>query len=452
MFDKIRASIPSTVNLDAASSTSNVGRARFGGHGVTLGQSSPASPTPLADRAKAFFSSIPDKFQTLVQSAKERVAELRESWQEYRAEARLKSQVARWDRSTLAPPKISGPDTCLSSMATAEAAQSKGAEGRHGVAKAFVAYCKGQVGKSGDGAQSWQDVARSGMKVELLKAKNFETAKSQIDKLVQDFAIYADTGTHSELTELAEIAASLKHEVTDKTAVDTFAREAFSAEIDEQLGNTKNFFRGNTSATAGYASIIRNTNGDASARLIETFTDVLTDPTNKADIDAFQALGSPERKQAAGPNKVVPTRDEIKALNRLTDRFFERAFGIGKDDGAAFIASFDPTAKSFILDTCNEIAGRSQFGADTRNDGIRKWFSNGVALRDFGAVAVPAARAIQLDTVGLQLATNILRVVAGVQGQENPVDEGETERKAFFQQIAPKIDAFLQNFGMPVVQ
>lgn len=437
--------------------TAAVTTATLGPHTVTQGTlpSGPPATGGFGDKVKAFFSSLGEKLSSFASTLAALPDTIQTKFNAWRESARVKSEA----RDEISGWKNAGVDlesdfTTKTSQAslTKEALQNIGKAsvkfgeaGVHLMAERmlsrFEAEAKANAGKA-DKPQTWQECATESFKKELLMDTNYASAAKKIDDLADHFATYARSGNHSKLAEMGTILAGLKAEVTQPNRIDGEARSAFTAELDGQMGQLHNFFRGNTDATVTSATLLRNANATQTANMIQAFSDAMSDPQNAVDVALADSITA----------NAKPTTAQQQAVNNLTQKFFDRAFNLSGDGGAAFAQNLDPTARAFLSDTSHEIAGKASISVTDRNEGIRKWFSNGFALREFGPLARHASDDVKHSVGGNQVATNIVRIFGDVHANNTTRtklgDEATDAYATFHAHIGPQVTAFLGLMGM----
>lgn len=445
MSDVSHVNVQRTSHIQETGTVGSVQSGTLGDHTVTLGtgQNTAARGTSFGERVKQFFTSIKDAFVSL----KDMIATKISTAIEERATARAKTRVEGWEsanvdlnasRQTAPGQGAKALEGMIEQMNRAKT--HLGSDGLHAMAKASVANCKAEAGKV-DPPARWQDLALAGLKAELLRAPDFESAQTMIADLEKHFSTCAKAGEPADLVEFGRVISELKDQVMELGSVDRMARRAFDAEIDHELGNLDTFFRGNTEATTSASCVLRNGNKETTHEMLEAFRDVMTDPRNRADVETLNSARNGEYTTA-----------QFEALSRLTTDFLNRAFALDTDGGQAFAQKFNPTVKAFLSDTAEIIAGKNGFDAEHKNEAIRKWFSNGIALRDLGGPAAEIGREVGFGKAAIELATNVLRIVANVQAGAVPTKLSEEVAPlydAFIKEKAPQFGTFLQHLGMP---
>lgn len=417
-----------------------------GSFAVKKGEGSRAGGSSKGIAAK--FAEIKSKFQGLVKSLKEaHTARVEE-----RALKQVDAKVQRWERSTVNLDKVPGMRNAHDIVDPAhkllKGSEVFGARGMHKVAEHLIADAHNQardINNKG-GNTTWQKVLEDRLTREMVQSehgKTKEDSKATLDTLLDHFTTYEKTTNPGDHGDIAEILRKVGKKTTTEDGIIGLARNAFRSEVDKQLTDVEQFFRGTSMGSAASSSVLRNLNSATTERVTTSFADVLTDPNNKADVDLAGSV----------PPSTKPTVEQMGAIVRLTEQFLDKAFGLSADQGKSFVENMDPKVVDFLKQTTTEIQGKVNVDQNIRNAASQKWLPNGVALRDFTPVAIQIGRDLGLDRASSLVATMVLRVVGGVAPDTAVASLGEHNRQAYGDLLLRRVPQFLEMYshlGLPL--
>lgn len=395
----------------------------------------------------AKFADIKAKFKGLIRNLKE----AHTARVEHQAEKRIQAKVDRWHRSTVNLDKVPGMrnahDVIDPAHKLLKGGEIFGGKGIHKVAEHLIADAHNQAREINlkGGNTTWQQVLESRLTREMVQSehgKTKEDAKANLDTLLRHFATYEQVPNAGDLGDMAKILRSVEKKTTSDDGIVALARNAFQSELDKQLKDVEQFFRGTSLGSAASSSVLRNLNTATTERISQSFADVMTDPNNKADVDLAESV----------PPSVKPTPEQMQAITRLTEQFLDKAFGLGVDGGKGFVDNMDKQVVGFLKETTAEIQGKTKVDQDVRNAASQKWLSNGVALRDFAPVATQIGRDLDLGKSSSLVATMVLRVVGNVHPNAAVAGLGEHNRQAYQDLIGrrgPQFQELLGHLGLP---
>lgn len=417
-----------------------------GSFAVKKGKGSNAGGGPKGIAAK--FAEIKAKFTGAIKSLKQaHTARVEE-----RAQKQADAKVQRWERSTVNLDKVPGMrnahDVVDPAHKLLKGGEMFGGRGMHKVAEHLIADAHNQAHEINNkgGNVTWQKVLEERLTREMVQSehgKTKEDAKATLDTLLKHFATYEKTSKPSDHGEMAAILRNVAKNTTTDVAIISLARNAFSSEVNKQLTDVEQFFRGTSLGSAASSSVLRNLNTATTERVTTSFADVLTDPNNKADVDLAGSV----------PQSTKPTVEQMGAIIRLTEQFLDKAFGLSADQGKSFVENMDPQVVDFLKQTTREIQGKANVDQNIRNTASQKWLSNGVALRDFTPVAIQIGRDLGLDRASSLVATMILRVVGDVAPDTAVASLGEDNRQAYGDLLLRRVPQFLEMYthlGLPL--